>query len=40
MTRHHAHTGDLLVMVVSGAVVLICAAVVISGVARLIGGAA
>jgi hypothetical protein len=40
MSRHHAHTGDLLVMVVSSLVVIVCAAVVISGLARLLGGAA
>lgn len=40
MTRHHAHTGDLLVMVVAGVVVLVCAALVISGFAQMLGGAA
>lgn len=38
MNRHHAHMGDLLVMVVSGTVVLVCAAVCISGLFRLLGG--
>ena len=39
MTRHHAHTGDHLVMALAGTVVIVCAAVVISGLARLLGGA-
>ena len=38
MTRHHAHTGDHLVMALAGLVVGVCASVCWAGLVRLLGG--
>jgi hypothetical protein len=38
MTRHHAHTGDRLVMVLGTAVVLVFGAWSVVGLVRMLGG--
>lgn len=40
MTRHHAHTGDHLVMALGSAAVIVLGALCWAGLVRLLGGAA